>query len=249
MIGGCELYLGDSSNILPTLDKMDLCVSDVPYPLTSGGVSKSSKTMSGIFDANNYSNDGQLIAATVPFDEMMDLIYSSLKNDADFYVMANDKNVRKLGNAAVQSGFKEHNILVWDKVSPTANRWYMKNLEFTLYLYKGKAKTINDPSSKQTCRAGERNESKHPTEKPVSLMSEYIRNSSQPNDIVLDPYMGSGTTMVAAIQQGRKGVGIEIDPTYFDMACKRCEDAVKSPLLFSESQTAPQNLDMFKGDA
>ena len=54
--------------------------------------------------------------------------------------------------------------------------------------------------------------------------------------------------MVAAIQQGRKGVGIEIDPSYFDMACKRCEDAVKSPSLFSESNQPPKNLDMFESE-
>ncbi len=230
---GVVLYLGDMLAVLPTLGRFDLAVSDVPYALTTGGVSKSSKTMSGIFAAHNYANDGQLVMATVPFPEMMEAIYAALADDADCYVMANDKNVHPLTDAALEAGFQFHNLLVWDKITPTANRWYMKNLEFTLYLWKGRARTINNPSAKQLIRGGVEKEGGHPTEKPVHLMAEYIRNSSQRGQSVLDPFMGSGTTGVAAVQEGRHFTGIEIDPVFFDVACRRIETALRQPGLFA----------------
>ena len=235
VVGDCTLYLGDAMDILPSLSRADLIVSDVPYALTTGGVSKSSKTMSGIFASHNYANDGQLIMATVPFPEMMQALYSALVDDADCYVMANDKNVHPIMDAAFAAGFKLHNLLAWDKVTPTANRWYMKNLEFTLYLWKGRARTINDPSSKQLLRGGIDKLCGHPTEKPVYLMAEYIRNSSQKGETVLDPFMGSGSTAVAAMNLGRKFVGIEIHEPFFDMAVGRVQAAFSRPDMFAES--------------
>lgn len=238
VIGDCTLYLGDAMAILPLLQPSHLIVSDVPYALTTGGVSKSSKTMSGIFAAHNYRNDGQLVMATVPFPDMMTAFYSALVTDADCYVMSNDKNINPLQNAAMQAGFQFHNLLAWDKVTPTPNRWYMKNLEFTLYFWKGNAKTINNPSAKQLLRGGIDKVSEHPTEKPVYLMAEYIFNSSKIDETVLDPFMGSGTTGVAAVQLARKFVGIEIDPVFFDMACERIAKAYQSPDMFCASRKA-----------
>lgn len=233
-IGNCTLYNGDAMEIMPTLPKADLAISDVPYSLTTGGISKSSKTMSGIFAAHNYANDGQLIMAVVPFPEMMSAIYGALADDADCYVMANDKNVHPITAAALDAGFQFHNLLVWDKVTPTPNRWYMKNLEFTLYLWKGRASTINNPSAKQLIRGGVDKVTDHPTEKPVYLMAEYVLNSSDRGETVLDPFMGSGTTGVACVQTGRSFIGIELDPRYFDIACERITKAYERGDMFME---------------
>lgn len=230
-IGDAYLYHGDCRDV--SLDyKPELCVTDAPYRLTTGGVSKSSKTMSGIFAAHNYANDGQLVMVTVEWREVMSVLHGALADDADCYVMANDKNVNPAINAAEAAGFGLHNILAWDKVTPTANRWYMKNLEFTLYLWKGKARTINSPSSKQSIQGPQRDVSDHPTEKPVWLMDHYICNSSKPGEVVFDPFMGSGTTGVAAIQAGRQFVGIEIDRHHFETACQRIREAYEQPTLF-----------------
>lgn len=239
IIGDCRLLLGDALEILPTVAPVQLVVSDVPYALTTGGVSKSSKTMSGIFAAHNYANDGQLIMATVPFPEMMAALYAALDIDGDCYVMSNDKNVYPLMDAAFKAGFSLHNLLVWDKVTPTANRWYMKNLEYTIYLWKGRARTINNPSSKQLLRGGIEKETGHPTEKPVHLMAEYVANSSMRGQTVLDPFMGSGTTGVACVQLGRKFIGIEIDERYFDLACRRIEEAKCRPHMFAHPCSEP----------
>jgi len=240
------LYLGDARDVLPDLSGVsgggaDLCVSDVPYKLTTGGKSKSGRTMQGIFAAHNYDNHGSLMETAIGWGAMPRLIWDALKDDADCYIMSNDKNVQAALNAFCgadgKSGlFALHNLLTWDKISPTANRWYMKNIEFTLYLFKGKARTINDPASKQGIIGRQIDQSDHPTEKPVWLMRYYIENSSQPGDVVLDPFMGSGTTGVAALQCGRRFVGVEVDETIFDMACRR--HAALQPCLFSEMGVA-----------
>jgi DNA modification methylase len=234
VIGDCTLYEGDCLQIMPTLEPADLCVSDPPYKLTTGGVSKSSKTMSGIFAAHNYANDGALVFADVAWKDMVRPIFDALADDADCYIMTNDKNMHPALNAFC-GPFNLHNILTWDKSTPTANRWYMKNVEFTLYLWKGRARTINNPSSKQGVRGYQVDVSDHPTEKPVWLMREYVVNSSEPGQAVIDPFMGSGSTGVACVEAGRRFVGIELDPHHFDTACRRIEAAQSvRPSLFAK---------------
>lgn len=80
----------------------------------------------------------------------------------------------------------------------------------------------------------------HPTEKPLSLMLWSLKFVSEDAQTILDPFMGSGTTGVAAIQLGRKFIGIEREPKYFDIACKRIEQAVAQGQLFQPAITQPQ---------
>jgi site-specific DNA-methyltransferase (adenine-specific) len=72
----------------------------------------------------------------------------------------------------------------------------------------------------------------HPTEKPRRLMSELVADFTNPDELICDPFMGSGTTGVAAVMAGRNFVGIEMNPTYFEIACKRIEDAQRQGSLF-----------------
>jgi site-specific DNA-methyltransferase (adenine-specific) len=78
----------------------------------------------------------------------------------------------------------------------------------------------------------------HPTLKPINLIKALVGTSTKPNQTILDPFMGSGTTLVACAKMGRKGIGIELDEDYFEIACKRVEEAYKSPDLFIEATKA-----------
>lgn len=121
-----------------------------------------------------------------------------------------------------ECGFQLHNLLVWKKNNATPNRWYMKNCEFTLFLRKGSAKTINNVGSKMVHEFNNIIGNKtHPTEKPVDLMKFYIENSSNNGDIVFDPFCGTGASMVAAKELGRQYVGCEIDKEYHSIATNR----------------------------
>jgi len=177
------------------------------------------------FSAEVYHNSGDLVEMA-EWNQTAGPIYRALKPNADAYIMVNDKNIQLAWGAFQGAGFKFHNMLAWDKGAPTRNRWYMKNLEFTLYMWKGRARTINNPGSKQLFVAQRPKSKHHPTEKPVTLMRHYITNSVAQGQCVLDPYMGSGTTLVAAATECIAGVGIELKREHFETACARVREVV-----------------------
>lgn len=86
----------------------------------------------------------------------------------------------------------------------------------------------------------------HPTEKPVPLMRDLISDFTQPDQLICDPFMGSGTTGVACIQFGRRFLGIERDERWFDLACRRLEEAYRQPRLFEEPAPKPIQPDMLE---
>jgi DNA modification methylase len=229
---GVTLYLGDCRHIAPHLPKVDLVATDAPYLLTSGGDTQDRRdTFRGWL--GSYGNSGEVVECKITWPEIMKLGFDALGPDGDAYFMANDKNVNLAWNAALEAGFRVHNLLVWDKTTAVMNRWYMKNLEFTLYAWKGAARMIRDPSSKQLATVPNARDPGHPTVKPVELMAHYIRNSSDFGQTVLDPFMGIGSTGSAAVSLGRKFIGIEIVPEYFDRACQRISEALRRPSLFA----------------
>ncbi|MBT2130102.1 DNA-methyltransferase [Aliiroseovarius lamellibrachiae] len=225
-IGNCRLILGDCREVLPLLDEQaDMLFCDVAYKLTSGGGAHQS--MGGIFAKDRYDNSGLLMEVPA-WEELGGPFLRACRPDADAYIMTNDKNLFRAGMAFEGAGWKFHNLLVWNKIRATRNQWYMKNLEFTIYLWKGKAAPINDCGSMQLFTLNAKKETEHPTEKPVDLIDQYIRNSSNQGDLVLDPMMGSGAALVAAMQSGRRSVGIEINPKWFKVAVERVARAVEA---------------------
>ncbi len=135
--------------------------------------------------------------------------------------MCNDRNLKELLIESENAGFKLLNILVWKKKRHSPNRYYLKNAEFIVFLRKGKAKNINNMGTFQCLEIDNVENKLHPSEKPVKLMEIFIRNSSKLGDIVLDPFMGSGTVAISAINTGRKYIGFEINEEYYHMAEQR----------------------------
>jgi site-specific DNA-methyltransferase (adenine-specific) len=218
---GVTLYNACALALLPRLRGVaDLIVTDPPYKLTSGG--RNAQVMSGIFASDRYDNSGELMR-TVGWAEFARPLLEACRPDADAYVMANDKQIFAAHAAMIGAGWRCHNLLVWNKGSPTRNRWYMKENEYTLYLWKGRARTIRNPGSKQTFAAPrpDRSEKIHDTQKPIALLDHYIRNSSGPGEVVLDPFAGSAATLVAALRAGRRAIGIELDPGHYARAVER----------------------------
>jgi DNA modification methylase len=232
IIGDATLCLGDAREIMPTLGKVDCIVTDLPYKLESGG--GTTGEMGGKFSKNIYDNSGSIISADIEFDEIMPLLVPLLDR-GHAYFMVNNRWVGAVENAALAAGFRFHNWLVWDKSTGTPNRWYMKNCEFTLFVFRGAAKPINECGSRQLIKCQNVINGLHETQKPVALMAHYIANSTDAGQTVLDPFMGSGTTGVAALQLGRKFIGIEIDQKHFDTACRRIKAANNQRDVFQEA--------------
>lgn len=218
--GGITIYHGDCRAILPQLpERAALLWTDSAYEIESGG-NTTKRMMGGIFDPKVYDNGGELFA-TVPWVEWVPLAYAALREDADAVLMSNDKNLGACLNAMEAVGLGLHNVLIWRKQNKTPNRWGMKNIEFMAYGWKGRARILNDCGMPQ--EFSDRNptgKKRHKTEKPVSLIHAHITNMTAPGALVLDPFMGCGSTLVAAKRSGRRAVGIELDE-------KTCEDAAR----------------------
>lgn len=124
-------------------------------------------------------------------------------------------------------GFHFIKSLIWDKGNKIMGLYYMSQFEYILFFRKGKGIKINNCGTSDILRVAN-NKSKdengnnlHDTEKPIELMKTLIENSSQEGDIVIDPFMGIGSTGIAAKQLNRKFIGVEIDNQYFDLAEER----------------------------
>jgi site-specific DNA-methyltransferase (adenine-specific) len=235
IIGNATLHLGNALDVLPTIAAADLVCSDPPYRVSKGGFA-SNLQLEGGFGGwmKDYGNQGDIVECDIEFADWMPAVFAALGERAHAYFMSNGRNVKDMQSAAEGAGFRFHTLLVWDKRTALPNKYYQNVTEFGLFMFKGKARTINDPASKNLVTIFQRDESAHPTEKPVELMRLWIGNSSSVGDTVLDPFMGSGTTGVAALQINRSFVGIEKDARWFDIACRRIEDAQRQGSLFQE---------------
>ena len=217
-------WQGDCLEVMKRIPdgSIDMVMTDPPYRVISGG-NKSNPSLSKSLG----NNDGKIFQHNnVLFSDWMPLVFQKLKPNSHAYVMVNLKNLFDLHSCAISCGFQVHNLLVWEKQNANPNRWYMKNCEYTMFLRKGAAFSINNKSSKTVHhfhnKIGNRS---HPTEKLVDLMEFYITNSTMLGETVLDPFMGSGATGVAAANTGRRFIGIEQDPEFFAAAHTRIRTA------------------------
>lgn len=227
MIGDCRLILGDCREVLPLLPKVDAVVTDPPY-----GV--------GI-DYNGLVDDEQIILDVVlPAIEGCRLlskrvVVTSGNKNAWLYPRPDDFGVW------------------WNPAGTSTGKWGFQCVG-TPILYYGKDPRTSrgaSPSSPVSVGASAEQDGKpHPCPKPLSLMKWLLRKSSFEGETVLDPFMGSGTTLVACARMGRAGIGIEIDEGYFDIACERVRKAYAQPDMFvSPPEPKLQQAALFDGDA
>ena len=218
-IGNGTLVLGDGIELMQSMpdSSVDMVFTDPPYRTISGG--KNSAIGFGWRTSVLSENDGKIFKHNdVNCGDYLFEMFRVLKPGSHAYIMTNNLNLKEMLIESEIAGFGFHNLLVWRKNTCTANRWYMKEMELVLFLYKRPARKINNPGSKQIFESDNPREKIHPTQKPVDLISHYIENSSKRGDTVLDPFAGSGSTCVAAETLGRKWIGSEIDPEYFSVA-------------------------------
>lgn len=165
----------------------------------------------------------------IKFSEWLPDVYRVLKKGTHCYIMINSRNLNDLWNEAIKVGFVFQNLLVWNKSNSggTPNKYYMQKCEFILMLSKRPARNINDmgtPNLLSVPNIIGKGETQHPTAKPVELMEVMIRNSTNEGDIVLDPFAGGGSTLLAAKKLNRRYIGYEIDEKYYNLATKRLEN-------------------------
>jgi len=209
-------------------DSIDLIVTDPPYKTITGGDSDgaNSERPKGMLSGNRKLFTHQKLKIS----DWMPELYRVLKDGSHCYIFTNTLNLKEMLIESEKSKFKLHNLLVWQKNNCTPSQFYMKNCEYVLFLRKGKAKWINNIGDSKTVHQFNNiiGRKQHPCEKPSELMKMYILNSSNENDVILDPFMGVAPTMLAAIETGRKYIGFEIDEEYFNIAKARIEVTYKN---------------------
>lgn len=228
-----------------TTESIDLVVTDMPYKICAGGCSPHGGNPKGILkrereyvadDSADVVRAGKLFKHNDIYpSEWLPDVYRVLKQSTHCYIMVNARNLKDLQVEAEKVGFIFQQLLVWKKDNCVMNKYYMNQLEFILMLRKGAAKNVNDMGISNCLSCPNiigKGEQHYPTQKPVALMEVLIRQSSNEGDIVLDPFAGSGSTLIAAKRLNRRYIGFEIDKQYYDMAVKRLE-------------TEPQQMSMF----
>ena len=214
-IENAKLYLGDCADILPTLEQFDAVVTDPPYGIDVANASYlgNKKRKGHKADLRDYGHSDWDKEA--PSKELIDL-------------------VRTKGNYQIIFGGNFFELppnkcwLVWDK--ETGNSTFAdaeliwtnlnKAVRLKRYRWLGMLRANNEPRGD------------HPTQKPIGIMEWVISHLPEDANTVIDPFMGSGTTGVACAKMGKKFVGIEKEQKYFDIACKRIEQAYAQKDMF-----------------
>jgi DNA modification methylase len=226
---GVTLYCGDCREILPTLGKVDAVVTDPPYGI------KRDKGFGGFVGFGGF---GPPIARTKyegdwdnerPTKEHFDLIQKSAKLAIIFG-----------GNFFTDYLPVGNHWLVWDKLN-TMPTFGDCELAWTNI----KRNSVKKLTHEYNGLIGKEEKREHATQKPVDLMGRIVRDYTERGQTILDPFMGSGTTGVAAVKLGRKFIGIEIEPKYFDIACKRIQAALDAPDMFIEQPKPAKQEAMF----
>ena len=217
---GVTLYLGDCREILPTLSQVDAVVTDPPYGIAykrgTGGKGK-----------HNVRNIDASEGDTEPFDPSPFLGF----NDVILW-----------GGNHYAARLPHGRWLAWDKLAGMAAFDSFSDVEFAWQKGRGKDRIFSH-LWKGICKDSEKGGKGrwHPTQKPIELMRWCIDLLPTARTIV-DPFMGSGTTGIAAVKLGRKFIGIEIEPKYFDIACRRIQAALDAPDMFVERPKPAEQL-------
>jgi len=234
IIGDATLYQGDCLEILPALGNVDAVVTDPPYG--AGATHKSH--LSSIVLRN-----GELARQALGFDGWdEDTAVSRVRQLCDmchgWVVMMFEWQFMK----ALHDDGTLVRFGIWRKPDGapqfTGDRPGM-GWEAVAICHGGATRKAWNGGGKHAFWSWPKaqNDSGHPTGKPVGLFAEFVKDFSQIGDTILDPFMGSGTTGVACAKLGRKFIGIELEPKYFDIACKRIEDAYRQGDMFIERPT------------
>lgn len=224
IIGDATLHLGDCLEILPSLDLHASVVSDVPYGM-DWNTDSTQFTGGNQKRGDGRTDYGAIVGDDEPFDPSPWLAFAeTLIWGANHYAARLPVGTTlvwiKKGDAAFGTFLSDAEI-GWHS---SGHGVYCRRVEFQ----GGLARKAENDGLKAA----------HPTQKPVALM-EWCIGRCRPDSVILDPYMGSGTTGVAAIRLGRRFVGVEIDARYFDIACRRIEEAYRQPRLFDERAPKP----------
>lgn len=253
--GIATIYCGDCVDVLPELGAVDLILTDPPYNVSARGVGGRANTTIGrvprkdgtmreiVRDYGEWDHDWDpqpFMAST-----------STLLRDGGTLVAFTSEF---LVSAYLETGLDHRGLLFWRKTNPAPSfrKQIVRAIEFAVWQTKGGGWTFNAGGycpnvwdvpiiNGYTCQ-NTPEQRWHPTQKPEALIQKWIELFSNGGDLVLDPFMGSGTTLAAAKRLGRKSIGVEMNEQYCEIAAKRlaADDSIQQgALAFAPAVTFP----------
>lgn len=233
-IGRATLYLGDTLATLEHIQRGDVeaIITDPPY--CSGSVSEASRSAAkgqglrsgtiqklGWFTGDNMGTAGLVfLLRSVAFEATR-----ILPSSGSMLTFCDWRMVPNLAPAIESAGLRYQNMVVWDKGVMGLGMGFRAQHEIILHHTNGSPEYHNlGTSNVITSRRVKADDREHQTQKPIELMAELIEVVCPVGGTVLDPFMGSGSTGVAAVKHGRNFIGIERDPDHFETACRRLRE-------------------------
>ena len=197
----------------------DLVVTDPPYGMNYQSSRRTDKHEKIVLDDSLEW-----------FKDFAKELYRVMKKDTHAYIFCNEYALSHFRDWLEEAGFINKRTLIWVKNNHTSGDLegdYANKTEFILYAQKGR-RILNGGRDTNVLNFNRTNTDDHPTQKPEDLIGYLIGKSSNENDLVFDPFMGSGTTLMAARKLGRSAIGIDIEEKY----CKIAEDRLRQEVLF-----------------
>lgn len=206
-------------------NSIDLVVIDPPYKLDLNRV-KNTTTF------NSYANE--LLGLKDGFDlKVLDLLIQKMKK-INIYIYCSKRQIQELLEYFTNKGCN-YEVLTWHKQnpSPLTNNIYLPDTEYVIFAREKGVRLYGNYHTKHKYYISGTNQVdkkkyKHPTIKPMPFIENHIENSSRPGEVVLDCFAGSGTTLVGAINKGRRFIGFEINEEYYKIAEKRIKEAMEN---------------------
>jgi len=260
------LYQGDCMQVLSELpdDSIQTIFADPPYFLSNGGISCQSGKQVCV-DKGDWDKGGTPEYIYEFNRQWLSLCRTKLKDNGTIWISGTHHNIHVVMRCLQELGYKVLNTITWQKTDPPPNlscKYFTFSTELIIWARKDEKKThlFNYDVMKQlnggtqmtdvwrlpAVGRWEKTCGNHPTQKPLRLLYRIILSSTNPDDVVLDPFSGSGTTGIAANLLGRKYIGIEQDSMYIDLSLKRklaLQDlAVADNLLHKMQEITPSCL-------
>lgn len=216
---------GDCLHLIKQLpdNSIDLVVTDPPYVIDNKG--------GGLYTQEDKQYVKQLEGIKDGFStEVLDELCRVMKN-INIYLWCSQKQLFPLIEYFVEGKKCNFNLITWHKTNPipACGNKYLTDTEYCLFFREKGVKIYGEFSTKFTYYVTPLNQKdkklyNHPTIKPLDIIQNLVVNSSLEGDIVLDPFLGSGTTAIACVNTNRHYIGFELDPQYYDIACKRLDE-------------------------
>ena len=231
------MYFGDSLEIMPTLGRVSHVIGDPPYEKEAHKVGR--RTQATIKRGVNADLD---FAAITSDQRMQAARLACDMSDGWVLFFCQAEAAGDWRDALEAAGGKYKRTMIWVKPDSTPQlngQMPAPGYESMPLAWCGVGHSRWNGGGKRgvyTHLTNQRDrDGRHPTEKPIPLMRELVTDFTLPGDMILDPFMGSGTTGIACVRSGRRFIGIEKDERYFDVACQRIQLAYDAPDMFIET--------------